>query len=59
MFVVLAALTPLFYHLPRSVLGAIVVFAVSGLVDTAEPRRLWKTVLRERGGGREREREKE
>ena len=51
MFVVLAALTPLFYHLPRAVLGAIVVFAVSGLVDTAEPLRLWKTVLRERGGG--------
>merc|ERR1719231_321323 len=43
MLIVLSALTPLFYHLPRAVLGAIVVFAVSGLFDTSEPKRLWKT----------------
>ena len=43
MLVVLQFLTQYFYHLPRAVLGAIVMVAVAGLVDTAEPKRLWKT----------------
>jgi MFS superfamily sulfate permease-like transporter len=43
MLVVLAALTPLFYSLPHSVLGSTVVFAVFGLLDTIEPKRLWKS----------------
>merc|ERR1719263_260695 len=42
MLVVLTWLTPLFYHLPKAVLGSIVIVAVSGLLDTAEPKRLWK-----------------
>jgi len=43
MLIVLTWLTPLFYHLPKPVLGAIVIVAVTGLFDTAEPKRLWKT----------------
>jgi SulP family sulfate permease len=43
MLVVLSFLTSYFYHLPRAVLGAIVIVAVAGLLDTAEPKRLWKT----------------
>lgn len=34
--------TPLFHFLPKAVLAAIVVVAVSGLVDWREPIRLWK-----------------
>jgi SulP family sulfate permease len=34
-------LTPLFYHLPNAVLAAILVAAVSSLVDLHEARRLW------------------
>lgn len=40
---VLLMLTPLFYHLPKAVLGAIILVAVSGLVDFSYPRQLWKT----------------
>jgi SulP family sulfate permease len=35
-------LTPLFYHLPNAVLGAIVIVAVTGLVDAREAVRLFK-----------------
>ena len=35
-------LTPLFYHLPKAVLAAIVLVAVSGLVDLKLPIVLWK-----------------
>ncbi len=35
-------LTPLFYHLPKAVLAAIIMSAVFGLVDIAEARHLWK-----------------
>lgn len=38
----LAFLTPLFYHLPKAVLAAIVMSAVGGLVDVREPIRLWR-----------------
>jgi len=40
--IVLQFLTPYFYHLPNPTLGAIVVVAVSGLVDYSEPIHLWK-----------------
>jgi SulP family sulfate permease len=40
--VVLQFLTPYFYHLPNPTLGAIVVVAVSGLIDYEEPMHLWK-----------------
>ncbi|NNE71895.1 MAG: solute carrier family 26 protein [Rhodothermales bacterium] len=39
---VLLFLTPAFYHLPKAILGAIILVAVSGLVDGAEFRRLWR-----------------
>jgi SulP family sulfate permease len=35
-------LTPLFYHLPKAVLAAIIMSAVAGLVDVREARHLWK-----------------
>ncbi|WP_159949157.1 SulP family inorganic anion transporter [Polaribacter septentrionalilitoris] len=35
-------LTPLFYHLPKSVLAAIIIVAVFGLVNFKEARFLWK-----------------
>ena len=38
----LSFLTPLFYHLPKAVLAAIVIVAVSGLVDLKLPIVLWK-----------------
>eukprot|EP00281_Chroomonas_sp_CCMP1168_P019467 CAMPEP_0206233074 /NCGR_PEP_ID=MMETSP0047_2-20121206/11776_1 /ASSEMBLY_ACC=CAM_ASM_000192 /TAXON_ID=195065 /ORGANISM="Chroomonas mesostigmatica_cf, Strain CCMP1168" /LENGTH=799 /DNA_ID=CAMNT_0053656895 /DNA_START=147 /DNA_END=2546 /DNA_ORIENTATION=+ len=41
--IVLAALTPYFYHLPKPSLGAIVIVAVIGLLDTAEPKHLYHT----------------
>ena len=34
--------TPLFYYLPNAVLAAIVIVAVSGLIDVKEPRRLFR-----------------
>ncbi|SCL15270.1 sulfate permease, SulP family [Micromonospora nigra] len=37
------ALTPAFYHLPKAVLGAIVVVAVLGLVDRAGAVAAWRT----------------
>lgn len=36
-------LTPLFYHLPHAILAAIIMVAVSGLVDLAYAKTLWKT----------------
>ncbi len=36
-------LTPLFYYLPNAVLGAIIITAVLGLIDTKEIRFLWET----------------
>ncbi len=39
--ITLLFLTPLFYYMPKAVLGAIVVVAVLGLIDTKEPARLF------------------
>lgn len=36
-------LTPLFYHLPHAILAAIIMVAVSGLIDTQYVFTLWKT----------------
>lgn len=36
-------LTPLFYHLPHAILAAIIMVAVSGLIDTKYIITLWKT----------------
>ncbi len=36
-------LTPLFYFLPKAILGAIIVVAVFGLIDYNYPRSLWAT----------------
>lgn len=36
-------LTPLFYHLPKSILAAIIIVAVSGLIDFKTPVYLWRT----------------
>ena len=38
----LIMLTPLFYYLPRAILAAIVMVAVTGLIDIKEVRHLWK-----------------
>ena len=35
-------LMPLFHHLPQAVLAAIIIVAVTGLMDFAMPRRLWR-----------------
>ena len=35
-------LTPLFYYLPKAVLGGIIIFAVAGLIDLKYPLKLWK-----------------
>jgi len=35
-------LTPYFYYLPKSVLGAIIMVAIYGLIDVDYPKRLWK-----------------
>lgn len=40
--VTLLFLTPLFYHLPKAVLAAIIVVAVAGLVDVRAARQLWE-----------------
>lgn len=34
-------LTPLFYHLPNTILASVVMVAVFGLIDFKEPRHLW------------------
>jgi SulP family sulfate permease len=36
------ALAPLFFHLPRCVLSAIIIVAVVPVIDLAAPRRLWR-----------------
>ncbi|SMO91874.1 SulP family inorganic anion transporter [Gracilimonas mengyeensis] len=36
-------LTPLFYYLPKAVLGSIIIVAVAGLFDSHEMKHLWKT----------------
>ena len=41
--IVLLVLTSLFYYLPNPVLGAVVIAAVSGLIDTQLPIELWKS----------------
>ncbi len=35
-------LTPMFYYIPKAVLGVIIIVAVFGLVDVAEVKHLWK-----------------
>jgi sulfate permease, SulP family len=35
--------TPLFFHLPKAVLAAIIIVAVAGLVDLRTPAQTWKT----------------
>ncbi len=40
--VTLLFLTPLFYHLPKAILAAIIVVAVAGLVDVRGARGLWR-----------------
>ena len=42
-------LTPLFYYLPKAVLAAIIMVAVTGLVDWEEARYLWKVDRRDFG----------
>ena len=41
--VALVFLTPLFFHVPKAVLAAIILVAVSGLVDLGEVGHLWRT----------------
>ena len=45
--VTLLFLTPLFYHLPKAILAAIIVVAVAGLVDVAGARELWRVDRRD------------
>lgn len=40
--VTLLFLTPLFYHLPKAILAAIIVVAVAGLVDVKGAKELWR-----------------
>ena len=40
--VTLLFLTPYFYYLPKSVLGAIIMVAIYGLIDFNYPKRLWE-----------------
>ncbi len=40
-------LTPLFYHMPQAILAAIVMVAVSGLIDISEARFLWRSDRRD------------
>jgi SulP family sulfate permease len=35
-------LTPLFYHIPKAILGSIIMVAVFGLIDTHEVKHLWQ-----------------
>ena len=39
----LAFLTPLFYHLPKAILGSIILVSVIGLIDFNYPKFLWKS----------------
>jgi len=39
--VAVVLLTPFFYYLPQTVLAAIIIVAVSALIDTEMPRRVW------------------
>ena len=43
----LLLLTPLFYYLPKAVLGAVIVFAITGLFEWKEAVHLWKTDRRD------------
>ena len=45
--VTLLFLTPLFYHLPKAILAAIIVVAVAGLVDVRSARELWRVDRRD------------
>lgn len=45
--VTLLFLTPLFHHLPKAILAAIIVVAVAGLVDVAGARALWRVDKRD------------
>ncbi len=40
--ITLLFLTPFFYYLPKSVLGAIILVAVYGLIDLKYPKQLWR-----------------
>ena len=40
--ITLLFLTPLFYHLPKAILAAVIVVAVAGLVDVRSAQRLWR-----------------
>lgn len=42
MAIVIAAFTGLFFHLPQAVLGATIIIAVLGLIDTATLRAAWR-----------------
>jgi SulP family sulfate permease len=35
-------LTPLFYHIPKAILGSVIMVAVFGLIDTHEVKHLWQ-----------------
>lgn len=43
MVLILLFLTPLFYYLPKAVLGSIIMVAVFGLIDFKFPKHIWKT----------------
>jgi sulfate permease, SulP family len=45
--ITVAFLTPLFYHLPKSVLAAIIIVAVSTLFDAKAMKHLWRTDRRD------------
>lgn len=45
--VTLLFLTPVFYHLPKAILGAIIIVAVFGLIDISFSKFLWKTSKQE------------
>lgn len=40
--IALLFLTPLFYYIPKAILGSVIMVAVFGLVDIAEVKHLWK-----------------
>jgi len=45
--VTLLFLTPLFYHLPKTILASIIMMAVFGLIDIREAHRLWRADRRD------------
>jgi SulP family sulfate permease len=47
--VTLLFLTPLFHHLPKAILSAIIIVAVLGLIDVQEARKLWHVDRRDFG----------